>query len=572
LFGVSGPCPMSHLLVELCQPSPIYPAAMSPGGAIEGVVRERLGARSALRPRRLPLLPWSRFAWAAIGLTAGFIALTVWWLTQNRAMPSDDAVQELLLSIQDRDWLLHGHAMRVLEFASFYPPYGHLLAAVSAMIGGVGVTAPVIGENVVYVTLLALACYRVGRLVSGAREGALAVAFALGSPLIIEQSHVFMLDLPLAALVATCIWLVLESDRFARLRIAALSGFVAGIGMGTKEQFPIYIVGLLAVVLARGRGWRNIRGIALFASIAIAVASPWYVRQHDLWSTLLDAAGTGSGLKYPVPPLARPARLSAADLEWYGWATLNGLLFAPLSLFAMIGIADAVASWRARRSAQKGVPELLGGLLGSWLVLTVMTHKDMRYTEPMILYLAVFGTTWIGRLRPSRRRAAVAALAAAVIATTTGATFGVGGPIPTQLPGNRRHAPRGEGVPPLGGMIVYANHDWLVSRPRGDGGLSALLQALRRRGVHAIAWIPEQAPVDDRNFNDMGLQVFVLANGLSIADDPAHLRAGEARLLHGPVDSAGSTPCLRFDDGSGVWVVEGPDAHPRAVCPMRRAG
>lgn len=45
-----------------------------------------------------------------------------------------------------------------------------------------------------FVPLLALGCYHVGRLAFGRTAGALAVVFALGSPLLIEQFHVLMLE------------------------------------------------------------------------------------------------------------------------------------------------------------------------------------------------------------------------------------------------------------------------------------------------------------------------------------------------------------------------------------------
>src|SRR5262249_48407933 len=152
-----------------------------------------------------------------------------------------------------------------------------------------------------------------------------------------------------------------------------------------------YVAGLLAVVLVRG-GWRNVRGLASFAGVALLVGAPWYIHNADRLGRIYSASQTGEGLLFPVPPLARPPLLSAANVEWYGWATLNGLLFAPLAAFAAIGVATAL--WRMRRASERSgiVPELLGGLFGSWLLLTLVTHKDMRYTLPMLVYLAVLGT------------------------------------------------------------------------------------------------------------------------------------------------------------------------------------
>ena len=85
-----------------------------------------------------------------------------------------------------------------------------------------------LAQNLVFVPLLALACYRVGRMVAGPRAGLLAVVFALGTPLIAEQFHVFMLDAPQATLVAVAVWLILASDRFARSGSPRWRGWPSG--------------------------------------------------------------------------------------------------------------------------------------------------------------------------------------------------------------------------------------------------------------------------------------------------------------------------------------------------------
>jgi 4-amino-4-deoxy-L-arabinose transferase-like glycosyltransferase len=443
-----------------------------------------------------------------------------------------------------------------------------LLGGVTSVAGGINRNAVVLGHNLVCVPLLTLSCYRIGRRVGGAHAGALAVAFALGSPLLIELFHVFMIDAFEASLVALSVWLVLASERFGRLGPAALAGLAVGIGIGTKEQFPLYLVGLVGVVLLRG-GWRNVRGFAAFAGIALLVASPWYIGRADgLWM-LWRAAGTGEGLLFPVPPLARPPLLSGANVEWYGWATTNGLLFAPLTAFAVVGVAAAI--WRLRRRSERSsvVPELLGGLVGSWLSLTILTHKDMRYTLPMIVYLSVLGTAWIVRLPQRSRRLATAGLAAAVIATTLGATFGVGGAIPARLTGNLGAA-LGVGVPPRHRVVVYANHDYLVSRPRRDGDVLRLLQGLQRIGVRQVYWDPRAAGPEHGDFNGAGLTVLARIAKLSLPRQiaPGLLLPSQALLIYQPV-RRGSAPCTRFDDGMSVRVLVGRLDRAVPYCPGR---
>ena len=309
----------------------LYVGPMSLGGAISRPRRARLAVH---------VPTWSSSAWWAIAGTSAFVLLTLWWLTQDQAVPYGDAAEELWAAFRFRDYLLRGDIGAIFEYPAYYPPYGLLLGGLMATVGGVGRNAVVLGVNLVCVPLLALSCYRVGRMVAGPQAGALAVVFALGSPLLIEQFHVFIIDAPEATIVAASVWLTLLSDRFERVGIAALAGLAVGIGTGTKAQFPLYLAGLVAVVLLRG-GWRNARGFAAFAVVAVAVAAPWYVEHADRLWLMWRAAGTGEGLLFPVPPLARPPLLSSANVQWYGWATLNGLLFAPLTAFALVGVVDA---------------------------------------------------------------------------------------------------------------------------------------------------------------------------------------------------------------------------------------
>jgi 4-amino-4-deoxy-L-arabinose transferase-like glycosyltransferase len=530
---------------------------MSLGGAI---------ARPRRRESRIQVPSWTASAWCSLALAVVFVLLTLWWLTQDRGVPYGDASEEMGAAFVYRDHLLNGDLGGIFNYPAYYPPYGLLLGAAFAVVGGVSRIAVVLGHNLVCVPLLVLACYRVGRLTAGPRAGALAVAFALGSPLVIELFHVFMIDTFETTLVALAVWALLESEHFGRVAPAALAGLAVGIGTGTKEQFPMYVAGLVAVATARG-GWRNVRGLAVFAGIALLVASPWYVVQADRISALWRAAGRGDGFLFPVSPNARPPLLSTANLGWYGWATLNGLLFAPLAAFAVVGVVSA--AWRLREAAARAsvVPELLGGLGGSWLLLTLMTHKDMRYALPMIAYLAVLGTAWILRLRLRLRAVATVGLAAAVIATTVGATFGIGGDIPARLPGNLG-APDGIGVPPRGTVVVYANHDYLVSGPRRDADLLAMLRGLERTGLRKVYWDPAAARPEHVDFNGAGLTVLARIAGMSVADRVANevILPRYVLLMYQPAPP-GTHPCVRFSSGMGVWALIGRGAGAVSYCP-----
>ncbi|HEX7290299.1 MAG TPA: glycosyltransferase family 39 protein [Conexibacter sp.] len=523
--------------------------------SVRGTPHASTWARRTTRGRlrsRLARPAWSGPAWGAIGVTGLFVALTCWWISQDGAMPYNDAAIHTGMAFKLYDQLAAGEWLRPFTDAAVYPPLTPLVGALGIAFGGRTVGAPILAENLVYVPLLALACYRTGRLAYGPTAGLLAVVFALGAPLVIEQFHVFMLDAPLAALVAVTIWLVLESDRFRRTDLALVAGLVAGLGLLAKQSLPLYLPGLLLVVLVRGGGWRNWRGLALFALGALVVAAPWYAYH----ASRLDAFAHVAGGADTVPLLARPALLSEANATWYFYALANGLLFVPLLAFAAIGVVHAAVS-TARAPRQAGVvPELLGGLLGAWLAITAIPHHDVRYTLPLIVYLAVLGGGWIVRVRPSApRAAALVALGLAVVATTLGATFGVGSPSSELLPGNRA-APRGEGVMRLSGVTFYASPDYMVSGPREGNGVLELLRELRADGVRRVVWFEEWAPLWDVDFNSLGIMAFARVVGLTYpygTINLADIRPHVAVLIpERSLDEA--RPCMRLRDGRGLWI------------------
>jgi 4-amino-4-deoxy-L-arabinose transferase-like glycosyltransferase len=498
---------------------------------------------------------WSGAAWAAAGLTALFVAITCWWLARDAAVPFGGGAAQLYASVLFHDAIAAGDPLRIFEQHGYYPPGVRLLGALALFAGGMRVAAPILAQNLVFVPLLALGCYRTGRLTAGPRAGLLAVVFALGSPLIAEQLHVFMLDAPQAALIAVAAWLILASERFACVELAAAAGLTVGLGLLVKQYMPLYLVGLLAAVLTRGGGWRNRRGIAAFLGVALIVAGPWYLRHAGEWGRWVSAAGTGSATE-PVPPAASPPLLSLANLTWYGWATLNALLFAGLSAFAAIGVtvgAARVARARGARTATSPAVELLCGLGGAWLAITLTRHHDARYTMGLIVYLAVLGTAWIVRLGPARQALAIGLLVLAVGAAQLGATFGVGR-TPNQMPLSNGALRDGEGVPPRDRIVVYSSLDYLVSGPQRSGDVGGLFAALRRAGATRIAWV-DRADVNDHLFDAVGLISLARFAGLKVegVDAPGSGRQVLATVARLPAGASGQ-PCRRLANGTGLRV------------------
>jgi hypothetical protein len=534
--------------------------------ATDAVVRQR-SRRSSLA-QRISVPEWPAPAWGAIGVTTLFIAITSWWLSRDRSIPVFDAGLHLTLSLQVYKDLGAGHLGEALTQSVPYPPFAYLVASLGLLTGGVAVAPPIIAENLVFLSLLALGCYKVARIAFGPTAGLLAVVFALGSPLIIAQFHVFMTDAPETGMVAVSVWLIIATEGFSRMRNCAVAGVAVGLGMLTKEPFAIFVLGIVGVTIWRG-GRQCWRGFAVFSAIALVIALPWYIAEWGQIVTIGNEASSPAGnfAQYRIAEVA-PPRLSLTNLSWYMWSIINSQLYLPLFLFAAIGWLWTLAGFARRRLVSPLAIELVAGSFIGWLLLTETFIHDERYDMPLLIYLAVFGAGWIVRL-PGRARFAVAGLLALVaLANTLGGTFGVGAQARVVLPG----APANTLQQP-GTLTIYNDTGFLVGAPERDGDLLQVLRALHREGITGIRWTSNERPEPD--FSEGGLGALATIAGLELIPEAVTLKMldkHDAYLARGSVGRHEPPPCIRLSDGIGVWVRIG---NPKAkgvkdYCPIPR--
>jgi 4-amino-4-deoxy-L-arabinose transferase-like glycosyltransferase len=581
---------------------------------------------------RLAELGWPAPAWGAIGVTALFIGITCWWLTQDRSIPIYDAGLHLNLALNVQKELAAGNLGTALTLSVPYPPFAYLIGSLGIAIGGVGVAPPILAENLVFVTLLALGCYKVGRLAFSPLAGLLAVVFALGSPLIAAQFHVFMTDAPETAMVAVSVWLIIASEGFTKLRTCAVAGVAVGLGMLTKEPFPIFVLGVGLVTLGRG-GRRAFPGVVVFAAIALALALPWYIHEHALIQGIGDQATAASSAYQnaagPAPKDIAPPRLSSANLEWYMWNLDNVELGLPLLLLAAAGFIWTVAGFMPRRVrssvAEEARPGARTSTVGSgsrqgrsgkggqtkdrnpptrssgWKPRTgsraaaARVAREWTPVSPLALELTVGAfVAWLILtetffhdtrysmpllLYPavfaggwiahfSGRRRAVAVGVLALVVVAN--MMGSTFGLGTQY---RITLP---GASPTAlqqpGYLTLYPGGFLVSGPHRDGDLLATLQALRRNGVRYVSWNQQQGAVEPY-FSNGGVAVLVQIAQLNEPTPSTQRQAVGGRiaeLAHGKIVPGETPPCVTLEDGTGVWIRIGNPAAAGAqdYCPL----
>lgn len=507
---------------------------------------------------------WAAAAWGSIVLGIMFVGVTCWWLSRDSSIPVYDAGAHLGSSIDVYEAISAGRLLKALTASVPYPPLTYLVGALGIFVGGVGVAPPIIAQNLVFVPLLALGCYKVGTLAFGRLAGLLAVVFALGSPLIIEEFHEFMLDAPEAAMVAISVWAILATERFSRPKASALAGVAVGLGMLSKETFVFFVAGVVLATAVRG-GRRAWRGAAVFAAVVLVIALPWYLYEFSTIHALGgEAFGSSRHVSTQIPGIA-PPRLSTANLEWYFWSLLNWQLFLPLFAFSAAGWIWTVVGFIRRRPVSRFAPELALGALVTWAALTETYVHDPRYSIPMTIYLAVFAVGWVTQIPRPLRAVTAATLVLVALANSLGVGFGVGSPVTTS-------STNPVYVQQPGRLMVYANYGFWVGPPVRDGDLLGLLRALHRQGFRDVRWYSEKE--SEIEFSIPGIAVLARIAGLSVpSEDVEPLTAGRryAFLRHGEPEAGLPVPCTILQDGAGVWLSRGGARGPTAwsYCPLR---
>ena len=453
-------------------------------------------------------------ALAVAAAIAVFIAISIWWVLADARLPEGgDPGRHLTSALGFGDLLgdldLAGLADYRADASSgfFYPPLGRLVAGVPPALGLDVQDWGVVAVNLVFVPLLAVGTFLIGRRLYGPFAGALAAIFALGAPMVLDLFHVFMLDAPLAATVAIALWAMLASERFTDRRASVLAGALAGVAVMVKSTAPVFFAGPLLVILARG-GWREWRNIALASLAAIVVFAPWHLLH----------AGDITNLSGQAPSGLAPAGIGGGDtavgsdllnrIGSYFWVAVNIQYFLPLLALFLVGLVAAIRDLRQR----EGIAELLAGLIVPYLFFSLaISIRDPRYTLPLVAIVAVLATGWIATTR--RAVLQVAGLVVLLGAIALNVTASVTDALPTaraSLPGDDPNL--GDRTWP-GSVTLLDDEGYIGGPPRTDDFWERLVDTAAAEGAETVAIDVREAP--GLGADRLGLEVLADQAGMT---------------------------------------------------------
>lgn len=359
---------------------------------------------------------------AAIVVACG-ASICQWHRADTRPPLPDEAIQ-LRASLHCLDGLQRPIAERfpalALKRFDHSPPLLYLLAIPFYLAAGTdrGAAGMV---NVLFVSLMVLSVYGIGRRLYTETAGLIAAALIASYPAIAGLSKFYLADVPETAMTAFAAYAALRATASPRPSRSVLLGLACGAGLLITWSFVIYCAGPLAYLflsserklLAASSLAARRRNLLLGAGAAALVAGPWYgVHLPELISSL---GGVGWG--FPS------AAAFFKSLLFYPCAFIGALLL-PMTLLFLVGLAATLM----RRKAVL-LPALW--LLAPMVLLLPVRQKTPRALTPVLPAAALLTAAGISMMRtdPLRRGltgAAVAMGALNFIAINFGLPWGAG--------------------------------------------------------------------------------------------------------------------------------------------------
>ena len=166
----------------------------------------------------------------ALGLMVlSLTAINLLWVAIDSGRVHWDFARHLGNSLFYKDTFTLSDPIQYLEGYVAYPPFMYWVTDAFYAVLGTDLWVAIL-SNSVFIAILVFATFGIGKTLWGPRVGFLAALFAVTSPLFVTQLRQYMLDAPLAALVALSLYLLIRSDYFSDRRYSLLLGGACGCG------------------------------------------------------------------------------------------------------------------------------------------------------------------------------------------------------------------------------------------------------------------------------------------------------------------------------------------------------
>ena len=282
------------------------------------------------------------------------------------------------------------------------PPLYTLVAQPLYLLAGTSEVLATVATNALFIVILVLCVYAIGKRLFDARTGLLAAFLLVGYPTLTVVSRRYLPHFAAVAMIALGAYLLLRTEGFRSTRYTVLFGLATGLGMLTSAHVAFGLLGLGVWIAFRSLyqacrtdrpGERRkallkvIGNIVLALAIALALLLPWYLRHGQRMLNMLQFSYERKWFA-PVEDVL--------SVEAFLWYLLN--MHQSISVFLVppfvIGVVAALVRPKARSMT------LLGWVGSSYLLLSLPATKTLQYHFIMIFpAVALLSAFWLFQLR-----------------------------------------------------------------------------------------------------------------------------------------------------------------------------
>jgi len=319
----------------------------------------------------------------------------------NTRPPHWDMARHLYTAEQYSGLMRGGNKLSLLLSYFYYPPLVYWLLALSFILLGHSIFVAVL-VNSIWLLILTVAFASIAKTVNRSRAAIFALIFFLTLPLVGSITKEVQLDLPLSAMVATNLALIIKTKNFSSYNWSLLYGIVFGLGMLTKWTFIAFaawplLISIICILKSQNRR-EKLKNLFLASLLIYGISAPWYL--HNYYSLRIDfgANATSAGVREGDPAVS-----SLMGLSWYPRYILDYYLRLPWLLICIASFY-LVLSKKIKRVLSHDLLLILSTAVGGLIVFTFLRNKDIRYIMPIFVGVSLIAGITIDILISKRQQ------------------------------------------------------------------------------------------------------------------------------------------------------------------------
>jgi hypothetical protein len=302
------------------------------------------------------------------------------WLENDLTEPTWDPATHAKISFYCFDMLQTNKSMNILVAGSRYPPFVYLSSAPFYLVLGKTYDTACLSLLFFY-GILIFSVYGIGRQLYERKVGLFSAFIVSMYPAIFGLSRQYYLDFPLAAMSSLGVYAIIHYSKSKNLSDYIVLGLILFLGMMTKAQYLLFIIGPLVIIQLAAYLKRREFPKKFFSILYVLFIF------FSLW-LFLNESSNSSSITTLINVLSgnRLQTLLSKEIFHYLFVIISQTSL-PLFLFFPAGLF-----YQLTKEDKKGLIILSLWILVPYVFFT-MTQLDHRYIMPVLPAIAVLSAS-----------------------------------------------------------------------------------------------------------------------------------------------------------------------------------